>query len=71
MVDGLISHFFRTGEGVWVCTSFAEFNGPNGRIQVPPGARLVRGTDFMGFDLAEWLDREYRKIRRKAPSAGS
>lgn len=61
-MDGLISHFSRTSEGVWVCISFAEFNGPSGRIQVTPGTRFVRGTRFMGIDLAEWLDREYRKV---------
>ena len=30
--------------------------GPTGRIQVTPGSRFYRGTSFMGFDLAAWLD---------------
>lgn len=34
------------------------FNGPSGRIQVTPGSRFYRGTMFMGFDVAAWLDKE-------------
>lgn len=34
------------------------FNGPTGRIQVTPGSRFYRGTIFMGFDVAAWLDTE-------------
>jgi hypothetical protein len=63
-VHNFIRHFVRLKPGVWECESFAEIMGPNGRIQVTPGSRFVRGTSFMGADLAEWLDAEYEKETR-------
>jgi len=38
--------------------SAGTFNGPNGRIQVTPGSRFFPGTNFMGLDLAAWLEKE-------------
>jgi hypothetical protein len=57
-VLGFIEKFRREGEGVWLCMEPAEVNLPGGRIQVPAGARLVRGTPFMGVDLARLLDEQ-------------
>jgi hypothetical protein len=37
--------------------SAATLDGPNGRIQVIAGSRFYPGTLFMGFELAEWLER--------------
>ena len=62
-MQGFIKHFIREN-GAWTCVSPAEFNGPNGRIQVAVGSRFTRGTNFMGIDLAEWLDDQYAKDRR-------
>jgi hypothetical protein len=56
-----IKHFNRDSSGAWTCISTAEFNGPNGRIQVTVGTRFTRGTDFMGVDLAKWLDEQHKK----------
>jgi hypothetical protein len=64
-VRNFITHFARIKPGVWECESFAEFVGPNGRIQVTPGSRFARGTSFMGVDLAEWLEAEYKKTRKQ------
>jgi hypothetical protein len=65
-MQNFIKNFMREQNGAWTCISGAEFNGPNGRIQVSVGSRFVRGTDFMGVDLAEWLDeereREWRNV---------
>jgi hypothetical protein len=63
-VHDLIKHFVRLKPGLWECRSFAEIVGPNGRIQVTPGLRFVRGTRFMGADLAEWLEAEYEREKR-------
>ena len=60
-----IKHFKRDADGGWRCISKAEFHGPNGRIQVSVGSRFVRGTNFMGVDLAEWLDEQLNNDRRK------
>jgi len=57
-MDEFATHFCRSANGSWTCTSAATFNGPNGRIQVTPGSRFYPGTMFMGFDLAAWLDSE-------------
>ena len=51
-------HFCKNPDGSWTCISAGTFNGPTGRIQVAPGSRFYRGTAFMGFDLAAWLDEE-------------
>jgi hypothetical protein len=41
----------------------ATLNLPSGRIQVAPGTRFTRGTDFMGVDLAKLLD-EFHESRQ-------
>ena len=55
-MDEFARHFCRNSDGSWSCISAGTFNGPNGRIQVTPGSTFYRGTMFMGFDLAAWLD---------------
>ena len=55
-MDEFATHFCRNSDGSWSCISAGTFNGPNGRIQVTPGSTFYRGTMFMGFDLAAWLD---------------
>jgi len=62
-MQNFIKNFNRDRTGAWTCISTAEFDGPNGRIQVSVGSRFVRGTNFMGFDLAEWLDEQHKKDR--------
>jgi hypothetical protein len=57
-MDDFSRHFCRNHDGSWTCMSAGEFSGPTGRIQVTPGSRFYRGTIFMGFDLAAWLDAE-------------
>jgi len=59
-----IKHFNRESSGIWTCISKADFNGPNGRIQVTVGSRFMRGTNFMGVDLAKWLEEQYKKNRK-------
>ena len=50
-------HFIRDGAGRWTCVEPVTIELPSGRIEVTPGTRLVRGTKFMGVDLAEFLDK--------------
>ena len=57
-MDPFADHFCRNYDGSWTCMSAGTFDGPDGRIQVTPGSRFFRGTVFMGFDLAAWLDEE-------------
>ena len=59
-MDDFAKYFCQNHDGSWTCVSAGEFNGPTGRIQVTPGSRFYRGTIFMGFDLAAWLDEELR-----------
>jgi len=58
-MENFIKNFIRDANGAWVCVSRAEFKGPNGRIQVAVGSTFTRGTNFMGVDLAEWLDEQF------------
>lgn len=59
MLDSFKDRFVRDGLGRWTCIEPASIELPSGHIEVAPGTRLVRGTKFMGVDLAELLDREY------------
>jgi hypothetical protein len=52
------THFCRNADGSWTCTSPVTLDGPSGRIQVAQGSRFYPDTVFMGFDLAEWLERQ-------------
>ena len=61
-----IRHFKREAAGRWVCTEPADLKLPQGRIQVTPGSRLVRGTTFMGVDLARMLDEHYENETKKS-----
>ena len=59
-----IDHFVREGRGVWTCVEPAEFQLPQGRIQIAAGTRFTLGASFMGIDVAEALEAQYEKIQR-------
>jgi hypothetical protein len=59
-MHNFLANFKREGDGSWLCVSPAELLLESGRIQVAPGSRFTRGTRFMGVDLAELLDAQYR-----------
>ena len=61
-----IRHFAREAEGRWLCTEKATLDLPQGRVQVTAGSRFVRGTRFMGVDLAALLDEQYEKNAKKS-----
>ena len=56
-----LRNFVREADGTWVCVRPAETMLDGGRIQVAPGSRFSRGSRFMGIDLAEMLEDEYRR----------
>lgn len=61
-------HFRKNADGSWTCMSHATLTCPNGRIQVTEGSRFYPGTQFMGFDVARWLDEELGgHAHRRAP----
>jgi len=60
-MQDLARYFVREKIGVWICVEPAELNVPAGRLQVAVGTRSVRGTQFMGVDLAELLEEHYRR----------
>ena len=62
-MDGFLKAFKPQSDGSWVCVSAVEWQSPNGRIQVTEGSRFAPGTDFMGIDLAELLDKASGKLR--------
>jgi hypothetical protein len=63
-VQDFVKHFIRDGIGRWNCVEPAVVDLPVGHIEVAPGTRLVRGTNFMGVDVAKLLDDEYNKEPR-------
>ena len=62
-MENAIRYFKRLERGQWECVKKGEFNGPNGRIQVSVGSRFIRGTNFMGVDIAQLLDDQYDEGR--------
>ena len=60
-----IKRFVREAEGVWLCKAPAEVDLPGGRVQVAVGTRFTRGTRYMGIDLAQLLDEQYRRTGQK------
>jgi hypothetical protein len=65
-MENFIKHFVRVGPGIWTCVRNGEFQSPNGRIQVTVGTTFTRGTNFMGMDVAQWLDEQYEKTKPRA-----
>ena len=68
-MHNFIKHFVRDADGVWRCLEAAELNSPMGRIQVTVGSRFSPGTNFMGVDLAKWLDEEYAMSRPRGSNS--
>jgi len=64
MANSVTKHFIRDSYGRWTCIEPAILDLPTGRIEVAPGTRLVRGTKFMGVDVAEFLDKQYGALQR-------
>lgn len=60
-----IKSFEKDSDGAWRCREPAEVTLPSGRIQVSPGSRFVRGTRFMGIDLAQLLDEELASNQKR------
>jgi hypothetical protein len=55
-----LSEAFRHNpDGSWSCVAPVTLDHPRGRIQITPGSTFFRGRDFMGIDVAEWLDLKY------------
>ena len=49
--------FQRNDNGTWTSIDSATISGPGGGIiQIGPGMTFSRGVQFMGVDLAAWLD---------------
>ena len=56
-----IRHFERERDGVWRCKTFASLHLPEGRkVEIAPLTVLVRGSSFMGLDLAQMLDDQHQ-----------
>jgi hypothetical protein len=54
--------FVRNDDGSWTCVAPATLIHPGGRIQVAEGSRFYPGTNFMGVDIARWLDAHQEAI---------
>jgi hypothetical protein len=55
-VDNPLNAFFRNPDGSWSCIAPVTLKHPTGRIEVAPGCTFIEGKNFMGVDLAEWLN---------------
>jgi len=48
--------FRRDENGAWTCRSFSSFDAGGQLIEVSRGTVFAPGVEFLGFDLAKWLD---------------
>jgi hypothetical protein len=55
--------FKHNPDGSWTCIAAATLEGPQGRIQVTPGSTFAKGTQFMGIDIAAWLEAQAKSYR--------
>ena len=55
--------FAREQDGAWLCIAPAELDLPSGRIQVAVGTRFIRGTRYMGIDVAKLLEEYGERMR--------
>ena len=55
--------FVRDRDGAWLCTEAAELQLPSGRIQVAVGTRFIRGTRYLGIDVAKLLEEYGERMR--------
>ena len=65
-MQDLLNAFVRQVSGAWVCVRHTSFEGPQGRIEVARGTIFRPGTQFMGIDLAAWLDEQLGRRARGA-----
>jgi hypothetical protein len=54
--EEILAAFRHNTDRSWTCVKAVAINHPAGRIEIVAGTTLVRGTRFMGVDLAAWLD---------------
>jgi hypothetical protein len=64
-MDDFFQSFRRSETGTWTCLSAVTLRHPMGRIQVTPGTTFAPGTNFMGVDVAAWLDEQSSSGWRK------
>jgi hypothetical protein len=48
--------FRRNDDGSWTCKRFASFDARGQQIEVSRNTVFAPGIEFLGFDLAMWLD---------------
>ena len=61
-MERAIRHFKRERDGGWICVSHVEIATTLGRVEVAAGSRFAPGTNYMGVDIVELLEEEFRKI---------
>lgn len=64
-MQDFIKCFIQEPSGAWRCVRPGTINLPSGRVQVTVGSVFFRGTRFMNIDLAEVLDQEQAKTKRR------
>ena len=71
MADPVCAAFQPNGDGTWTSTRPVTIQVPTGELQIGPGQTFRRGIQFMGLDVATWLDMNCRPIgpsRRRGAS---
>ena len=54
--------FERERDGVWRCKTFATLLLPEGKkVEIDTQTVLVRGSSYMGLDLAQMLDDQHQQ----------
>ncbi len=56
--------FRRNPDGSWSCIAPATLQHPTGRMEVAAGSVFMEGRDFMGVDLAAWLNEIHERLQQ-------
>lgn len=56
MNNDICNAFRKNSDGSWSSIASVTINGPNGQIQINAGMTFTHAVQFMGVNLAAWLD---------------
>lgn len=60
MIDSPYDAFKKNPDGSWKCIKPVTIENPkSGKIQLGVGLSFTRGVQFMGVDIAKWLDENH------------
>jgi hypothetical protein len=63
-MDNALKAFCRNPDGSWSCIAPVTVMHPKGRMEVATGRTFAAGENFMGVDLAAWLNEIHEPLQQ-------